>query len=203
MRTSRIIAGTALAVVLAVPVLAIAGAPMGMGPLAVTKRTDVETMVKDHFARADTDKDGAITRAEIDARHAAMRAEKLNAHFTGMDTDKNGSISRAEFDAAHAERMAERDDDDIDEKGDGAMHGHRRPHHHMEHHGGHHGDGMKGRMFEHADANKDGKVTFAEANTAALSHFDAMDSDKNGEVTATERMHFHKKLMEKWMSSKG
>lgn len=148
-------------------------------------RTDVQTRVKTHFAEMDADKDGAVTEAEINAGRAAKKAERHDAMFTKMDTDKNGSISRAEFDTHHATRMQ-----------GGRMAG---EHHKGMKHGGR-GDmaRMGGRMFAMADANKDGKVTEAEATTAALARFDSVDTDKNGTISDTERQAAREKMRAAW-----
>src|SRR3546814_14318324 len=74
-------------------------------------RAQLQQKLDEKFAEVDTNKDGAITKAESDAHREAMkkewaakRAERHNERFTAMDTDKNGQISKAEFDAAHAAR---------------------------------------------------------------------------------------------------
>ena len=38
-----------------------------------------------------------------------------------------------------------------------------------------------------ADANKDGRVSLAEAQTAALAHFDRADLNHDGKITPDER----------------
>lgn len=55
------------------------------------------------FAAADTDKDGKLSRAEIDAADASRRAEFQQRHqtrgaerFSALDADKDGRISREE-----------------------------------------------------------------------------------------------------------
>ncbi len=153
-------------------------------------RTDVQTRVKTHFAEMDTNEDGAVTQAEIDAGRTAKMAERHGEMFTKMDTDKNGSISRAEFDAHHAGMM---------QSGRGGMEGRRG----MKH-GGRHGDmgHMGGRMFAMADANKDGKVTEAEATSAALAHFDKVDTDKNGTISDAERQAAREKMRAEWKAKK-
>ena len=45
----------------------------------------------------------------------------------------------------------------------------------------------EGRMFDMADANKDGKVTESEALTSALARFDQADTNKDGKFTPDER----------------
>lgn len=152
-------------------------------------RIDVQTRVKTHFAEMDTNKDGAVTQAEIDAGRAAKRAERHGEMFTQMDTDKNGSISRVEFDAHHAVKM---------QSGRGGMEGHRG----MKHGGHGKMGGMGGRMFTMADANKDGKVTEAEATTTALAHFDKVDTDKDGTISDAEHQAAREKMRAEWKAKK-
>jgi hypothetical protein len=194
-------AGVALAALVSIPALAQPG-PDGparnAGPLT---RASVQASVQARFAKADSNNDGFVTRAEADARMAEARekrqarmeqnrerrAENRAGLFDRIDTDKNGSISRAEFDAhasARAERWSER-------RGpDGAMRGGRG----MRHGGmGHRGAGAMagghfgGRMFERMDSDHDGKVSIAEASSRALEMFDRTDSNHDGTVTAEER----------------
>ena len=50
------------------------------------------------------------------------------------------------------------------------------------------GHGMDPRgMLRQADANNDGAITLAELQTAALTRFDAVDSNKDGTISAAER----------------
>jgi hypothetical protein len=42
-------------------------------------------------------------------------------------------------------------------------------------------------MFEMADANRDGRVSLAEAQSAALAHFDKADLNHDGKITPDER----------------
>ena len=146
-----------------------------------------------------------MTRAQMEAmvkqvkgRMDAKRTERMEAHFKAMDTDGNGSISRTEFVAGHNRPGHDSDMDGPDEradKGHGSM---------KKGMMGGHGMGMKfgERMFGMADANKDSRVTLAEATKAALTHFDAMDGDKNGTVTSGERMDFMKAKMKEWRADK-
>lgn len=206
MKKALLIAGAAV-IAVAIPAVA---AQMADGPRphmmmkADMTRAQVETMVKDKFAMADANKDGSITMEEVNAARAARRAQKVEAHFKAMDTNNDGSISRAEFDAAH-ERMGPRGMGRGEGSGMGAGMG---PGHHGMGPGMMHGMGKGGpgmgmkfgsRLFERADTNKDGKVTLAEATKAALAHFDEVDADKNGTVTAQERMNFWKSKRADWM----
>lgn len=140
-------------------------------------RAEVETRIASHFAKVDTNSDGVITKAEADAAHAAMRSSigerraergeaRADKRFDRIDTNDDGSISRQEFDAGHA---------------GGA---------HMAGHGAGRGmamGGIHGRMFEMADANKDGRVTLEEAQAAALRHFDMVDTNRDGQISREER----------------
>jgi len=153
-------------------------------------RADLETKVKTKFAMFDADKDGSVTKDEMQAYRAAKRTKRMDMYFKSMDADDNGSISRAEFDAAHAKKH-----DKMAERGD------KRGHHKMAHRG-HRGGMMKGHMFKMADANGDGNVTLAEATTKALEHFDKVDADKNGTVTGAERMDYWKAKKAEWKAKK-
>jgi len=46
---------------------------------------------------------------------------------------------------------------------------------------------MGGAMLKMADANRDGRVSLAEATAGALRHFDMMDSNRDGRITPEER----------------
>jgi Ca2+-binding EF-hand superfamily protein len=129
------------------------------------------------FARLDANKDGSITRAEADAARTARAVasgKPANAHamafgnlFERADKNRDSIITRAEFDAAPPK---------------GGMAGKRGG----ARHGGKHA-GMGGRLFTVGDANKDGRVSLAEAQQAALSHFDRADLNRDGQVTPDER----------------
>ena len=142
-----------------------------MPPMA---RADVTAQVKAQFATLDANKDGAITRDEIAAHQAVQRKEMQDRMFADMDANKDGAISRGEFDAHHKDMaghmMMEMDEADAPDMpmpppppgmmapdappkivikrkiigGPGGMMGAMM------------GDG---RMFDMADANKDGKIT--------------------------------------------
>lgn len=172
--------GASLAALLAVPALAMQGGGDGKKPMAPQTRAEVQAKIQEHFTKVDANKDGAITRAEADAAHAAMKAEwqkkrgeRRAEMFGKLDTDKNGQLSQAEFNAPRGDHA----------KGDHADRGHRGGHH-----GGKMGMGrMGGGMFDRLDANKDGKVTLAEASAKRLEMFDKADANKDGTVTPEER----------------
>ncbi|MBC2776151.1 EF-hand domain-containing protein [Parasphingopyxis marina] len=71
-------------------------------------RAQVESRIAAHFAEADADGDGAISREEADARHAARRAEREDRNFARLDSNGDGEISVAERDAARSMRAERR-----------------------------------------------------------------------------------------------
>ena len=217
------IAATA-AVAQSAPPAAVAKPAMHGRMMQTEARTDVAANVGKMFARLDTNHDGFITKAEVDALEAQRdakfkeRAEKrarnfdparmfghldanhdgkiteaeaesartahvhgeagkpAEAHATAMsslfargDTNKDGVITRAEFDA-----MA------------GQMHAR------MEKAGERHG--FAGHMFEAADANKDSRISVAEAQALALQRFDRADLNHDGKLTPEERKQARQQL---------
>jgi hypothetical protein len=159
----------------------------------VHTRADVQAKVAEHFARIDSNRDGAVTKAEADSARTAQRAQfaerreerredRREQAFERMDSNRDGSISRAEWDAQAAQRQQRVAARDGDERRAGRrFQG-----------GGMHSLG--GRMFEMADANKDGRVTLQEAQAAALRHFDMADANRDGQITPDERRQVHERM---------
>ena len=149
-------------------------------------RAGMVQMVQQHFAMLDTNKDGFITKAEMEAgksamndRRAARKEERGAKMFDRMDANHDGSITRQEFDSAH-QTMA------------GRMDGHaRRGMHRM---GMMHAAGMGERMFDMADADKDGRVSLQEATNAAAAHFDRVDTNGDGTITPEEMRAAHQAM---------
>lgn len=150
------------------------------------------------MARHDTDGDGFVSRAEMEAQAAAMFARmdansdgkidaadkeaRQNRYFDRLDTNKDGQISRAEFAAGHVRGKG---DGKGDGKGGPGMHGGR--------HGGmRHGGGMM--MKPMADANNDGAITRAEVTAAVAKHFAEADTNNDGKLSAEERRDAHQKM---------
>jgi len=177
-------------------------APAPVRPMAdgAMTRDEVVGMVRDHFSRFDSDRDGSITTAEIDARreqrmanrsekggepHLMMHEEPIgdpNAAFDRLDANKDGTISRDEFAKGREQRIEKRivmreKIKDARKAGKlGEMRMHRM------------GGGMGGaRMIVMADGDHDGRITLGEAEAMALKHFDEMDSNHDGKVTREER----------------
>jgi Ca2+-binding EF-hand superfamily protein len=167
-------------------------------------RADVGDHVTKLFAHLDANRDGYLTRDEIQSRHRKTMAmghieKRLAQHgvqigdrgaiFDRLDTNRDGNISRQEFMAGHSEVREQRVIVMRDGKGQmlpGAM-----PHMPGEHgmkmrmmHMG--GMGFGGKMFDMADANHDGRLSLAEAQAAALAHFDRADANHDGKITPDE-----------------
>jgi Ca2+-binding EF-hand superfamily protein len=109
------------------------------------------------FRQIDTDKNGQLTRAEIEQHQqqsALAEAQARNrAQFTELDVNKNGQLSPAEFakltpppaTAANA-----------------------------------------GPMLAREDINRDSQISLIEHRSATLANFDRVDTDKDGVVTPAE-----------------
>ncbi len=183
-------------------------------------RTEVPAQVQRLFARLDTNHDGFITKAEVDALEA-QRSQKIEKRAEGFKPDKifdhvdanhDGKITVAEEQAAHNARAVAKGKAPAqasataftglfaraDANKDGAV---TRAEFdavgnqlrtRMEKAGMQHGLG--GRMFDVADANKDGRVSLAEAQAVALQHFDRADLNHDGQLTPQERQQARQQL---------
>ena len=167
----------------------------------VMTRADTVQMVRDHFARFDSDRNGAITTAEMSALHGMYpggarqgengrrmmgRMGDPNAAFDRLDANKDGAISRDEFAKGRQMRIEKRVvmSEKIKEAGNDGKPG-AAPMHRM---GG-------ARMIVMADADKDGRITLSEAEAMALKHFDRMDANHDGQVTPDERGNRHRMMI--------
>jgi Ca2+-binding EF-hand superfamily protein len=78
--------------------LAQAAAPQSVPRAKIIANAEAE------FARVDANKDGQMSRAEIEASQLKAITARVNARNTALfaqfDADKNGQITRAEFDRA-------------------------------------------------------------------------------------------------------
>jgi len=109
------------------------------------------------FERFDTNGDGTITKAEVEAAAAAR--------FTEADSNGDGVLSAEEMTAAAEGRRANRRAERIakriemhDANGDGMLS--------LEEVTAAAGDGRANKMFEHLDTDGDGTITKAEAEAA-------------------------------------
>lgn len=177
---TKFLIGAAAVAVVAPAVAQVVPAPP-QRPLTTQRthtRAEVQTTTAQMFARLDANRDGFVTKVEADAARAQFRSqfaaragEKRGAAFDRMDANRDGSVSRPEWDARAAERQKR-----VAAEGTKGQRGDLR--------------GMRGfgaRMFEMADANRDGRVSLQEAQTAALQHFEMMDANRDGQVTPEER----------------
>ena len=178
-------------------------------------RNEVVNHVQTLFTRLDANRDGYVTREEAGSFHGkAMRGvhkgmkmrgvhEGMKMHgdmtkrlaergihlgdrgamFDRLDTNKDGNISRKEFTTAHPQVREQRVFVMRDRQGARGEHapGTKMRMHRMG------GAGFGGRMFEMADGNKDGRISLAEAQSAALAHFDRADTNRDGRITPDER----------------
>lgn len=168
----------------------------------VMTRDATVAKVREHFAKLDENRDGFVTqdemkeareerRDDMKERREEMREKRTamrdpNAAFDRLDANKDGSISRDEFAKAREMRIEKR----VEMRGDAPRGGKRMMRMHRM--GG--GMGGHGMMMRMADADKDGKVSLAEAQAAAVSHFDMMDTNRDGQVTPEERRGAHEKM---------
>lgn len=222
-----VLSGAAAAALVAVTPAAlaqVAPAPMGIGK--VQTRDAVAARVQQHFARMDADRDGSITRAEVQAMQAKLsermvkRAQRRDPgqRFAGLDANGDGQVTRAEFDARVAERMqrlaiagkaaparaqmGERLFARLDSNRDGAISraefdvGAQAGARRMQRHGQRSGGRFGERMFAMADANRDQRLTLQEVTAAALQRFDRVDLNRDGTVTREERQQLRQQRRE-------
>ena len=178
-------------------------------PMKIQTRDEVMIHAREMFAKLDTNKDGFVTREEADAAHKAMAggirerlatrradgsfARDRGAMFDRLDSNKDGSISRQEFMAAQPQGRERRVI--VMRDGERPVEGAGKPGEpHLKMMRMHRGMGMRmhGKMFETADANRDGRVSLQEMTNAALQHFDAADANRDGKLTPEERMQMRK-----------
>ncbi len=127
-----------------------------VGSNSPVPRADFITTMDVEYRKMDGDKNGKVTRGEIEIfeRGAALGQARARAQalFGQLDADRNGQLSQAEF-----ARMVS-----TNPSVDG------RP------------------LLAKLDLNKDGAVTLIEHRAGKLAYFDQIDSDKDGVVTVVE-----------------
>ena len=126
----------------------------------VTK-SEVSARLDADYAEMDSNKDGKLTAAEIDARlvkSAEAKIEMLkkerDAAFAKLDANGDGSISRAEFDDKARLPTIK--------------------------------DANAKPFLDRFDANKDGEISLEEFRTPTMANFAKMDLNHDGTVTPAE-----------------
>ena len=137
-------------------------------------RADVESRVRNMFARVDVDRDGYVTEDEARAVQPAApmrrgirggpRGGNREAQFARLDADGNGVITRSEF---------------LQPRAGGGRRGMRADR-------GQRG-GLRLHAFARLDSDRDGRVSLAEATSARLRAFERLDMNRDGRVTPDER----------------
>ncbi len=151
----------ALTSLIAVSPLAAQTAAPAAGGLQPITRVEFTKHFDDVFARIDTNKDGALSVAEIAAAETkdkvtieAQVTAQYKAEFDKFDTNKDGQISFAEYSAGRG-----RPNIPTDGKA----------------------------MLDTLDANKDGKVTLIEYRAPQLVKFNRVDVNKDGTASIDEQ----------------
>lgn len=136
--------------------LVTAAAPLLAQASPSMSRANFEAKVGAEFGAMDSNKDGSVTTAEVEAWQARTAAEIATARnkaiFAKLDADKNGSISAAEF----------------AKLGPAVVKPNAAP------------------LMASVDSNKDGKITKAEHSAAVTARFNQMDTNKDGMLTEAE-----------------
>jgi Ca2+-binding EF-hand superfamily protein len=119
-------------------------------------RTAFIAQMDAQFGKMDADKNGQLTRAEIEQVQklaAVAEAEARNrALFAELDKDGNKQLSAAEFAKLVTDPPP----------------------------------AIAAPMLSREDGNRDGQVSLVEHRTATLANFDSIDTDKNGIVSVAE-----------------
>jgi len=137
--------------------VAMAGAAVAQSPgNSNVPRADYIATMDIEFRKMDGDKNGQVTRAEVETfdRGAALGQARARAQakFAELDVDRNGQISPVEFGKLIT--------------GSPAVDG--RP------------------LIAKLDTNKDGRISLIEHRAGKLSYYDQIDSDKDGVVSVAE-----------------
>jgi len=126
-----------------------------MGPVPVP-RTDFIATMDAEFRKMDADKNGILTRKEIEDFQRAvsvLAARQRNvALFQVLDMDKNGQLSPAEFAGLPMSMLQPN----------------------------------AAPVLAQVDGNRDGQATLVEYRAGKLVNFDRMDADKDGIVSLAE-----------------
>ncbi len=156
------------------------------------KRADIQQRLDARFAAFDTNKDGVLTKAEIDAERSkfvgftrAVITNQVRQEFAAADKNKDGKASLAEMEAiappsarSGTAKAFERLDANKDKAVTLAEFAAAAPPPQV---------GATADFLRRFDADKDGKVTKAEYTGPGLQAFDMVDANKDGTITAAEK----------------
>jgi Ca2+-binding EF-hand superfamily protein len=162
--------------------------PAPVQPRQPLTRVAVEQRADKAFDRLDANRDGKIDPAD--------RAARQKSRFDRIDADHDGQVSYTEF-AAMQERRDGVRKDRVVHRGERGGRLNRHGEHRMAMHG-HRGDAIG--MVRLADGNRDGGITRAEFQSAALKRFERLDADKNGTVTRDEAKAARDNMRQRWQS---
>jgi Ca2+-binding EF-hand superfamily protein len=145
--------------------------PLLAAASAVLAASAVMAMPDGRMAKLDTDDNGTISLAEVNAQ-AAER-------FARIDADKDGFVTQAEM-KAHHEAMRARWVEHAATQG-GSPRPDGEAHHNRSQAGAKHGD-----HFARLDTDRDGRISLAEFQAGHATRFGRLDTNKDGAVTQDE-----------------
>lgn len=79
-------------------------------------RAELDAAQAAHLKDIDRDGNGAVTVEEMDAQHREERLARMSEHLKRLDADKNGVVTTAEFAAGHRKHVEK-----LDANGDGQI----------------------------------------------------------------------------------
>lgn len=127
---------------------------------AAPTRMEIKSTLDARFKAVDTNNDGTLAKAEIEAANARVAqqasvalAKRMEAEFAQLDSNKDGQISLAEFKAAAPDAKPTPSETTL----------------------------------ERLDANKDGKISREEFSRNMLVAFDRLDANKDGRLSEQEQ----------------
>jgi Ca2+-binding EF-hand superfamily protein len=131
-------------------------------PNQIPTRASLINSMQGNFKSIDTNGDGTLNSAELQAAEGKVMQQRLAAlrnrvagEFTKLDTNKDGQLSKAEFMAAAPSAPKDAP------------------------------NGAK--LLSELDKNKDGKVSVDEYRAPMLARFDSIDGNHDGTLSAAER----------------
>lgn len=184
MKQLTLAAVTALALVFAAPALAHPGkskgerfARMDTNGDGILTTAEVEAAARTSFTAIDANGDGFVTPDELKAHHEAMRAE-AKAKWDETKATREDGPAKAEADPARAQAWKAKRAERAQTR-----------------------EAKKAEMFASADTDGDGRWSVAEFTAPHVARFARLDTDGDGRVTADERAAARAKMKEqrgKW-----